>query len=143
MSPRFDGVLWLQSVQFLCSGKTVAPSRLLMIDDVHKLRRKQRSLLIEELTELRPTMAVWLAERSIVLGEDLLAPGAREGRDLYEHDLEDLWGGPRGQHQFVSFAQSILDRRMDDQSLIPRGSFTRYCAVTFSGTSSGQKSLGA
>jgi hypothetical protein len=115
----------------MCDGKAVAPSRLLMIDDVHKLRRKQRSLFIEELTELRPTMAVWLAERSIVLGEDLLAPGAREGRDLYEHDLEDLWGGARGQHQFISFAQNILDRRMEDQDLIPRGAFTQYLRSHF------------
>lgn len=131
ISLQFDGILWLQSVRFVCDGKLIAPSRLLMIDDVHKLKRRQRTIFIEELTELRPTMAVWLAERSIVLGEDLLAPGARQGRDLYEHDLDDMWGGPRGQHQFIAFAQNVLDRRMDDQDLIPRGSFTQYLRSHF------------
>ena len=43
---RFDGLLWLQSVSFLHLGKVIAPRRLLMIDDLHRLRRSQRALLI-------------------------------------------------------------------------------------------------
>jgi hypothetical protein len=38
-SLRFESVLWLQSVQFSMKGQEVAPRRLLMIDDFHKLRR--------------------------------------------------------------------------------------------------------
>jgi hypothetical protein len=34
-----------------------------MIDDLHRLRRSQRALLIREMTELRPSIPVWLAER--------------------------------------------------------------------------------
>jgi hypothetical protein len=121
---RFEGVLWLQSVRFIVDGRVVAPKRLLMIDDLHKLRRRQRALLIEEFIELRPSTPVWLAERSIALGEELLSQGAREGRELREYSLEDIWSG--GQHQFATFAQNILDRRLDVQNLIPPGPFAQY-----------------
>jgi hypothetical protein len=128
MSPhvRFEGVLWLQSVRFKVDGKEVAPRRLLMIDDVHKLRRKQRSMLIEELTELRPSIPVWLAERSIALGDQLIAQGAREGREVRDYPLEELWTSGRGQYQFATFAQNILDRRLDAQTEIPPGAFSQY-----------------
>src|ERR1700730_8566498 len=116
---RFEGVLWLQSVRFVFDGKEVAPRRLLMIDDVHKLRRRQRAMLIEELTEIRPSIPIWLAERSIALGDELLAQGTREGRDLRHYALEELWNAGRGQVQFAMFAQNILDRRLDAQSEIP------------------------
>jgi hypothetical protein len=123
---RFEGVLWLQSVRFVFEGKEVAPRRLLMIDDVHKLRRKQRTMLIEELTEIRPSIPIWLAERSIALGEELLAQGTREGRDLRNYALEELWNTGKGQYQFATFAQNILDRRLDAQAEIPAGVFSQY-----------------
>jgi hypothetical protein len=123
---RFEGVLWLQSVQFIADGKAVAPKRLLMIDDLHKLRRKQRALLIEELCEIRPATPVWLAERSAALGEELLSQGAREGRELHQYALEEIWNTSRGQYQFATFAQNILDRRLDVQNLIPHGPFSQY-----------------
>lgn len=123
---RFESVLWLQSVKFLFNEEEVAPRRMLMIDDLHKLRRKQRLMLIQELTEIRPNIPIWLAERSIALGEELLSQGTREGRDLRQYTLEDLWNAGRGQHQFVAFAQSILDRRLEAQSEIPSVSFSQY-----------------
>lgn len=123
---RFESVLWLQSVRFLRGGKLVAPRRLLMIDDLQKLRRKQRELMLEELVELRPAIPVWLAERSIALGDALLSQGAREGRDLRHYPIEDMWTGKSGQHQFATFAQSILDRRLDVQREIPAGAFSQY-----------------
>jgi len=125
---RFEGVLWLQSVRFIISGKEIAPKRLLMIDDLHKLRRRQRALLIEELIELRPSIPIWLAERNIALGQELLSQGAREGRELREYPLEEIWSG--GQHQFASYAQNILDRRLDVQSLIPTAAFAQYLEDT-------------
>lgn len=116
---RFEGVLWLQSVKFIYEGNPVAPKRMLMIDDMHRLRHKQRALMIDELTVLRPSIPVWLAERSTALGEELLSQGAREGRDLHEYDLDDMWSGK----QFVSFAQNVLDRRMAYQDIVASGSF--------------------
>lgn len=116
---RFEGVLWLQSVKFTCEGKTVAPKRLLMIDDVQLLRRMQRNLLIDELTVLRPSIPVWLAERTKVLDTELLSQGAREGRDLHTIDLDNCWSGK----QFTVFAQNVLDRRMAYQDAVPSRSF--------------------
>ncbi len=75
---RLDGLLWLQSVRFSYQGKTLAPKRLLMIDDLHRLRRSQRAMLIGEMTELRPSIPVWLAERNIALGDELLLAAARK-----------------------------------------------------------------
>lgn len=123
---RFESVLWLQSVRFVRLGKVVAPRRLLMIDDFQKLRKKQRSLMLEELVELRPAIPVWLAERSIALGDALLSQGARQGRDLQHYPMDDMWAGKTGQHQFSAFAQSILDRRLDVQSAVPAGHFSQY-----------------
>ncbi len=123
---RFEGVLWLQSVHFIVNGDVIAPKRLLMIDDLHKLRRRQRAVLIEELTEIRPSIPIWLAERTVALGEQLISQGSREGRDVREYFLEEIWSGIRG--QFLTFAQNILDRRLEIQSLIPPGSFAQYLA---------------
>lgn len=120
---RFEGVLWLQSIQFLHKGRTVAGQRLLMIDDMHKLRRKQRIMLIDELTVMRPTIPIWLAERTVALGTELLSQGAREGRDLREYNLDKIWGDPKGASQFASYAKNILDRRMKNQDVVPVGSF--------------------
>jgi hypothetical protein len=122
---RFEGVLWLQSIQFFHEGRTVGGQRLLMVDDIHRLRRKQRALLIDELTVLRPSIPVWLAERTIALGTELLSQGAREGRDLHEYNLDRMWSDPRGMNQFASYAQNILDRRMKNQDAVPAGSFTQ------------------
>ncbi len=122
---RFEGVLWLQSIVFVHEGRTVGGKRLLMVDDMHKLRRKQRALLADELTVMRPSIPIWLAERTIALGTELLSQGAREGRDLREYNLDRMWSDSKGMNQFVSYAQNILDRRMKNQDSVPVGSFTQ------------------
>lgn len=122
---RFEGVLWLQSISFIHEGRTVGSKRLLMIDDMHKLRRKQRALLVDELTVMRPSIPIWLAERTVALGTELLSQGAREGRDLREYNLDKMWSDAKGMNQFVSYAQNILDRRMKNQDSVPVGSFTQ------------------
>lgn len=128
---RFEGLLWLQEVKFSFKGRTIGERRLLMIDDMHKLKRQQRERLIEELVELRPSMPVWLAERSIALGPALLAQGARSGRDLHEVDLDTLWGTGRGQHAFFqSFAQNVLERRLSQQIAVPQADFRQYLSAT-------------
>ncbi len=123
---RLDSVLWLQEVSFVHDSKTIVPKRLLMIDDLHKLRRKQRKLLIGELAELRSQIPIWLSERNIALGDELLYQGLREGRDVKQYALEEFWTDNKGQHQFANYAQSILDRRINNQSLIPSGSFSQH-----------------
>jgi hypothetical protein len=120
---RFEGVVWLQSIGFVYEQREVATKRLLMVDDMHKLRRKQRALLMDELTVMRPGIPVWFAERTVALGPELLSQGAREGRDVREYSLDDMWSGPKGMSQFVAYAQSILDRRMINQDVVPARSF--------------------
>jgi hypothetical protein len=122
---RFEGVLWLQSIVFLREGKPVASKRLLMIDDAHKLRRKQRATLKDELTVMRPSIPVWVAERTVALGIELLSQGAREGRDVYEYNLDKMWSDGKGSAQFAAYAQNILDRRMKNQDAVPSGSFAQ------------------
>jgi len=127
---QFEGLIWLQAVRFQYEGQIVAPARLLMVDDVQKLRRKQRTLLIDELTVQRPAIPVWLAERSIALGDELLSQGARSGRDLSEYSLEEMWSGPKGGNQFLVFAHNILDRRMAAQDLVPSRTFSQCLRET-------------
>ena len=123
----YEGLIWLQCVRFIIDGKEIAPKRLLMIDDFQALRRQQRSLMMRELVALRPRIPVWLAERTIALGETFLAQGAREGRDLREYPLGEIWSAAQGRHLFMTFAQNILDRRLDYQNLLPQGTaFAQY-----------------
>ena len=98
-----------------------------MIDDIQRLRKTQRSLLIDEIVTLRPTVPVWLAGRSIAFADDFLSQGAREGRDIRDYPLEEMWGSGRSS-QFVAFAQNILDRRFALQTAVPGGSFNQYLA---------------
>ncbi|MDI1340311.1 MAG: hypothetical protein Q7K57_00555 [Burkholderiaceae bacterium] len=123
--PRFEGVLWLQTIKFVHEERVVASQRLLMVDDMHKLRRKQRALLIDELTVMRPSIPVWLSERTVALGTELLSQGIREGRELREYNLDKMWSDAKGAAQFTSYAQNILDRRMKNQDMVPVGSFTQ------------------
>lgn len=122
---RFEGVLWLQSIRFVHEGRPVAEQRLLMVDDMHKLRRRQRELMLDELVVMRPSIPIWLAERTIALGTELLSQGIREGRELREYNLDKMWGDAKGAVQFISYAQNILDRRMKNQENVPVGSFTQ------------------
>ncbi len=115
---RIESVLWLQSVRFIRNGSPVATKRLLMVDDLHRLRRKQRQILIDELTVQRPGIPVWLALRTLVLGDELLSQGAKAGRDIQEYSLEELWGSSKGIHQFLPFAQNVLERRMRQQDTV-------------------------
>jgi hypothetical protein len=126
VAARFESILWLQSLIIRFDGRVVAPKRLLMIDDGQRLRRTQRRLLIEDLVEMRPKIPIWLAERSIALGEDLLVQGARSGRGIRESDLDEIWKKQGGQAQFSAFAQNILERRLKSQSAIPPSAFAQY-----------------
>tara|TARA_R110002124_G_scaffold69776_4_gene187403 strand:+ start:4316 stop:6187 length:1872 start_codon:yes stop_codon:yes gene_type:complete len=136
---RFEGVLWLRNVKFLFDSNEVASKRLLMIDDVHKLRRAQRTLLIGELCEMRSGVPIWISERNIALGGKLLAQGVREGRELQEIALEELWRSTN-KKKFNVYAQSILSRRLKSQNVIPSSTeFSRYMRDEFDSSDSATK----
>lgn len=122
---RFESFIWLQNIEFRYQGKRVAPKTMLMIDDMHRLRKKQRALLIDEITVMRLSLPIWLAERKIVLGSEFLSQGARDGRDFNVIDLDNMWlGVPK---QFSNFAQNILDRRMVHHQNSVRSSSFESC----------------
>lgn len=122
---RFEGVLWLQSVKFVSNGEELVPRRVLMIDDVQALRKKQRELLKQELLDLRPRQSIWLAQRTAALSdEEVLSLGAREGRDVQIHSIEALLGS--GRNGFSTFAQNVLDRRFETQTLFRGTKFEQY-----------------
>lgn len=127
---RLEGVLWLQGVVFRHADRTVAPKRMLLLDDLHKLRRQQRAMLIQELVELRPGIPIWLAERSIALGDQLLAQGARPGRDVRQYALDEILRTTT-RSRFTNFAENILERRLAHQDALPTGSFSPFLRVHF------------
>lgn len=125
---RFEGVLWLQGIKFIQNNKELVPRRLLMIDDLQALRRKQREMLKREFLDLRPKESIWLAQRTSALKEEeVLSVGARQGRDVDIHSLESLLGS--GRNGFSSFAQNVLDRRFETQNLFPKAKFEQYLKV--------------
>lgn len=129
---RFEGMLWLSAVEFYFEDKLIAPKKLLMIDDLHKLRKRQRELLLEELCEMRLGIPIWLSERSIALGKSLISQGVRGGREVEFVQLQELWGSSN-KAKFFQFAQGILDRRLKSQNVIPvHTEFSRYLRDEFS-----------
>ncbi len=93
-------------------GHPVAPKILLMLDDIHKLTKSQRRLLIESVIELRSPVGVWIAERFEALStEEMLAEGASEGRE-YEQALllEPYWR--KHYKNFEKHVVRIADRRV-------------------------------
>lgn len=124
---RFDSVLWLQSVRFVYRGNHLECRPLLMIDDVHKLRRHQRDILIDELATLRPSIPVWLAGRSIAFADEFLSQGSRLGRDITTYALEEMWTNKA--QQYGQFAENVIERRFDQQTDLPKSSFNAYLSV--------------
>lgn len=122
---RFEGVLWLHSVKFRANGEELVPRRVLMIDDLQALRKKQRELLKREFLDLRSRQSIWLAQRTAALSdEEVLSLGAREGRDVQVHSIEALLGNSR--NGFATFAQNVLDRRFGTQSLFRGTKFEQH-----------------
>ena len=75
-------------------GEDLVPRVLVMFDDVHRLAPAQRAMLGRWLTDERPPVPTWLAERLEALNPDeLLDQGARHGRDFEEPSptLERFW----------------------------------------------------
>jgi hypothetical protein len=108
---QFDAVLWLSQVSFNVHGRAVAARPIVMFDDVHRLRKWQRSLLYSELLDHRSGASVWFAERTYVINPSELLTGAIPHRDYEEVRMEQAWSNARPK-QYVNFVTSIADRRM-------------------------------
>ena len=108
---QFDAVLWLSQVSLKVHGRAVATRPIVMLDDVHRLRPWQRTLLYNELLDHRSGTSVWFAERTFVIDPSELLTGAIPRRDYEEVRMEQAWSNARPK-QYVNFVTSIADRRM-------------------------------
>jgi hypothetical protein len=90
----------------------VAEKSLLMLDDSHKLTLRQRKALIDRLTELRPPIGIWLAERLEALAPaELFGIGATPGREINFVNLEEHWRNLSSPKRFENAMTNIADRR--------------------------------
>ena len=96
----------------LVDGKPVAERVVLMMDDIHKLTGRQRSLLVQTVIDARSPVGVWIAERFEALStQEMLSSGAHQGRD-YEHaiEIESYWR--QKPDRFEKLAMKVADRRV-------------------------------
>jgi hypothetical protein len=103
--------LWLLNPEtFLYDGRRIAERVVVMLDDVHKLAKRQRRKLLELLADLRAPVPVWVAERLEALTtNELLSEGNVEGRDWHLVHLESYWSQHRA--HFETFARDVANRR--------------------------------
>ncbi len=96
----------------LIDGLPAAERIVLMMDDIHKLTSRQRTLLVQTVIEARSHVGVCIAERFEALTtRDMLSSGAHEGRD-YETviDIESYWRARPD--RFEKLAMKVADRRV-------------------------------
>jgi hypothetical protein len=89
--------------------QVIAPRTLLMIDNIERLTKTQRSTLFNSLINLRVPIGIWLAERLEALTPKELF-GAKMGREYGEPiKLEDFWR--RESNRYEQMVANIADRR--------------------------------
>lgn len=89
--------------------QVIAPRTLLMIDNIERLTKNQRSNLFNSLINLRVPIGTWLAERLEALTPSELF-GAKMGREYGEPiKLEDFWR--REGTRYEQMVANIADRR--------------------------------
>ena len=109
---RLDGLTWFSKAVISDVNGPVTCKRVLLLDEVQRLAREQRSSLFEYLTNARATCGIWVAERLEALNhKELLSEGALEQRD-YEKviQLERRWTGARGR-TYAKFVEQIANLR--------------------------------
>lgn len=109
---RLDGLTWFSKAAITDVNGPVTSKRVLLLDEVQRLSREQRSSLIEYLTNARQSCGIWVAERLEALNHrELLSEGALEQRD-YEKviQLEQRWTGARSR-TYAKFLQQIANLR--------------------------------
>ena len=92
----------------LLDGKHVVSKTLIMLDDLHKLRKPQRKELFNTIIPQRFPVSIWLAERLEALDLPTLVPDIF-GRDYNHVFLEEFW--EKRSKSFEAFTKSILIQR--------------------------------
>ena len=107
-----DGLYWLAGASFAIDDQPVVAKPVLLLDDLQYLSDDQRIYFNGVLTAFKIPLGIWAAERLEALKEDdLLAPGAREGRD-YEREIRlELRWLKRGIGPYSRFLAQVADLR--------------------------------
>ena len=90
-------------------GKSVVEKTLVMLDDLHELRKSQRSKLLKRIVPARYPIPIWLAERLEALELADLIPGI-SGREYDAVYLEEYWESSRGK-TFENFVKIVSNKR--------------------------------
>ena len=109
---RLDALRWFARATMQDVQGPVTAKRVLLLDEVQRLSREQRSSLTKLLTDARENCGIWVSERLEALHHrELLSEGALEQRD-YERvvQLERRWEGPRGK-TYAKFVEQIAKLR--------------------------------
>lgn len=109
---RLDALKWFSKAAMKDVHGPVTAKRVLLLDEVQRLSREQRSSLTELLIEARENCGIWVSERLEALHHrELLSQGALERRD-YERviQLERRWEGAR-RKTYAKFVEQIAKLR--------------------------------
>ncbi len=90
-------------------GKPVIEKTLVMLDDLHELRKTQRSILLKRLVPARYPVPIWVAERLEALELADLIPGIT-GREYDAVYLEQHWESSKGK-TFENFVKTVSNKR--------------------------------
>lgn len=94
-------------------GKPVAQHTVLLIDDFHRLTKRQREVLTNELISLRLPVGIWIAERlEAQEPSELLSIGTNNGREFEIINLEKYWRRPGNSKRFEKTLWEIADLRV-------------------------------
>ena len=104
----FEYLKVISPENILLDGKRVISKTLIMLDDLHELRKPQRKELLDAIVPQRFPVSIWLAERLEALDLPSLVPEI-SGRDYDRVFLEEFW--ERKSKSFEKFARSISIRR--------------------------------
>ncbi len=110
----FEHLQIIAPKNILLDGKSVVSKTLVMLDDMHELRKPQRNALLRAIVPRRFPISIWLAERLEALETPDLIPEIL-GREYDGVFLEEFWESrPRS---FEKFVRSVSRQRTSMASL--------------------------
>ena len=109
---RLDGLSWFAKAKIEDVDGPVTTKRVLLLDEMERLAKEQRSSLIEYFTNARENCGIWVAERLEALDhEELLSEGALQQRDYKGViQLERRWAERRSK-AYARFVEQIANLR--------------------------------
>lgn len=109
MYDNIEHIYSMVAKNIFLDDQPIVQNVLIMLDDLHELRKTQRANLLKKITPTRFPIPIWIAERLEALELDELIPGFR-GREYNTVYLEEHWESSRGK-TFETFVKSISIKR--------------------------------